>query len=72
VTAGLILDWLETPWYIFFAKSDKKTPKKNASGIEKFTYAFYKLPNIFHTKAQLPLGLITQIVTVGFFLFLLK
>lgn len=71
VVAGELPDWLEAPWYIFFAKNNKTVPTKLPGLFEKVSYAFYKVPNIFHTKAQLPLGIITQIVTVGFFLFLL-
>ncbi|HLD24610.1 MAG TPA: hypothetical protein VJB96_01705 [Patescibacteria group bacterium] len=65
---GLLPDWLETPWYIFFASQTKHGPAKHAGILEKLAYAFYKLPNVFHSKAQLPLGAITQVVTVAFFL----
>lgn len=65
---ALIPDWLETPWYIFFAHQTKHKPAKNARIIEKLAYSLYKLPNVFHSKAQLPLGLVTQVVTVIFFL----
>lgn len=68
---GILPDWLETPWYIFFAHQAKHEPAKHAGFWEKFFYGFYKLPNVFHSKAQLPLGLITQVVTVAFFMFLL-
>lgn len=71
VIAGELPDWLETPWYIFFATKNKNIPSKNAGLIERISYAFYKVPNMFHAKAQFPLGVITQIITVGFFLFLL-
>lgn len=71
VIAAELPDWLETPWYILFAHKNKNFPSKTAGAFEKVCYAFYKFPNIFHAKAQLPLGIITQIVTVGFFLFLL-
>lgn len=69
--ASLLPDWLETPWYIFFARHNKHTPTKTASLLERITYTIYKLPNVFHTKAPLPLGVITQIITVGFFIVLL-
>lgn len=72
VVASLIPDWLETPWYIFFAHQKKHEPGKSAGAVERITYAFYKIPNIFHSKAQLPLGLLTQVACVAFFLFLLK
>lgn len=65
---ALIPDWLETPWYIFFASQTKHGPGTNAGILERMAYGFYKLPNIFHSKAQLPLGLVTQVATVTFFL----
>lgn len=71
VLASLVPDWLETPWYIFYANQNKHAPSKTAGLIEKTAYAFYKIPNIFHSKAQFPLGLVTQVVTVGFFIYLL-
>lgn len=72
VIFGLLPDWLETPWYIFFAHNKKHEPDPSADFWEKSSYAFYKVPNIFHSKAQLPLGLITQVLTVLFFLIMLK
>lgn len=72
IFASLLPDWLETPWYIFFVSHDKSHPTLHASFIEKLTYWIYKLENTFHTKAQFPFGFLTQIVTVGFFLVLLK
>lgn len=72
VIFGILPDWLETPWYIFFASQSKHGPSKNAGLLEKIAYGFYKLPNVFHTKAQLPLGLVTQVATVVFFLFILS
>lgn len=71
VGASLLPDWLETPWYIFFAHRKKREPGHHASLAERLAYRVYKLPNAFHTKAQFPFGLITQIVTVAFFLVLL-
>ncbi len=72
VIFGLLPDWLETPWYIFFAHAKKHEPGHNAGVAEKIAYAFYKLPNIFHSKAQFPLGVITQVATVLFFLIILS
>lgn len=72
VGASLIPDWLETPWYIFFAHPKKHEPGPRATTWERIAFQFYKKQNHFHAKAQLPLGLITQIVTVAFFLVLLK
>lgn len=71
VLFGILPDWLETPWYIFYAHSKKHEPAATAGILERLSYAFYKVPNIFHSKAQLPLGLITQVVTVIFFLVIL-
>lgn len=70
--AALIPDWLETPWYIFFAHQKKREPGPRASLWERIAYTIYKLPNMFHAKAQFPLGLFTQVATVAFFLILLK
>lgn len=71
VLFGLIPDWLETPWYVFFANQKKHEPPPSAGPMERLAFACYKVPNIFHAKTQLPLGVITQVATVGFFLFLL-
>ncbi len=72
IIASELPDWLEAPWYIFFAKQKGNGPSKKASVWEKLTYAIYKTENLFHAKAQLPLGLLTQIVTVAFFLVVLR
>jgi hypothetical protein len=71
VVCSVLPDWLETPWYILYANQSKHIPGKHASVLEKVSYAFYKIPNIFHTKAQFPLGLITQVAAVIFFITLL-
>ena len=67
IIASLLPDWLEAPWYILYAKTDKHGPSTKAGVLEKFSYAFYKIPNAFHSKANLPFGILTQIVTVWFF-----
>lgn len=72
VSFSLLPDWLETPWYIFFASQKKHEPGPRASVWERLSYAIYKIPNAFHTKAQFPFGLFTQIATVAFFLMLVK
>lgn len=72
VFLSLVPDWLECPWYIFFASLSHNEPKKNAGFWELLSFKIYKLENIFHTKANFPFGLLTQIVTVAFFLVLLK
>jgi hypothetical protein len=71
VALGNLPDWLEAPYYLFFAKPDSKGPTASSGFMEKLTYRIYKTENIFHSKAQYPLGVLTQIATVGFFLFLL-
>jgi len=72
IVASLIPDWLETPWYILFASQKKKTPGARAGILEKLCFNVYKTENILHTKASFPFGVITQVVTVAFFLFLLR
>lgn len=69
---SVIPDWLEAPWYIFFADHNHKGPKTNATSLEKLTYGVYKLTNKAHTKATFPWGLISQIATVTFFLLVLR
>ncbi|MCX6793868.1 MAG: hypothetical protein NTY06_02065 [Candidatus Gottesmanbacteria bacterium] len=71
IIAGELPDWLEAPWYIFFANKKKSGVTKKAGFWERFTYRIYRRENAIHSKAGLPLGVITQIVTVAFFLVLL-
>jgi hypothetical protein len=73
VAAGTLPDWLEAPYYIFFAKNQSKSNSisKEAGFWEKLTYRIYKIENMFHNKTGYPLGVITQIGTVVFFLLLL-
>jgi hypothetical protein len=68
---GNLPDWLEAPYYIFFASQNKKSPTEKASIWEKITYRIYKLENVFHTKATFPFGVFTQVATVAFFLLIL-
>ncbi|MBI3577232.1 hypothetical protein HY086_04305 [Candidatus Gottesmanbacteria bacterium] len=72
VAASLLPDWAETPWYIFFAKQNKHEPTKRAGLMEQIAFAFYKTQNVFHSKTQFPLGVLTQVATVLFFLIILK
>ena len=72
VTASMIPDWMEAPWYIFFASHTKKEPAHHAGFFEKLTFGIYTLENQFHHKTGFPLGVITQIVAVAFFFQLLK
>ncbi len=71
IVFALLPDWLEVPYYVFFARQNKEKPAKTAGFWEKLTYGIYKTENFFHTKAEYPLGVITQVVTVLFFFFLL-
>ncbi|MBI3560022.1 hypothetical protein HY087_02765 [Candidatus Gottesmanbacteria bacterium] len=70
--ASLLPDWLETPWYVFFAHQKKHEPGPHASMWERLAYLVYKIPKAFHAKAQFPLGLLTQIATVAFFWIILS
>jgi hypothetical protein len=71
IVFSLLPDWLEVPYYVLFAKQDKKHPDRKAGTLEKFTYRIYKTENFFHTKANFPIGIFTQIATVLFFFLLL-
>lgn len=72
IFASELPDWLEAPWYIFFARNNTKGVSGNAGFWERVSYRIYRRENIIHAKANLPFGLISQIVTVAFFLLLLK
>lgn len=72
IIASLLPDWLETPWYIFFAHQKKHQPDRHAGVAEIVSYHIYKTENILHTKASFPFGVVTQIATVVFFLVLLQ
>ena len=72
IIASLLPDWLETPWYIFFAHQAKKRPGESAGVWERLAYRIYRTENVFHAKTQLPEGLLTQVITVIFFLVLLR
>lgn len=56
IVFSLLPDWLEAPYYIFMPKAPK------------FFYYCYKIQSIIHSRMQFPMGLITQIITVGLFL----
>jgi hypothetical protein len=72
IVASEIPDWLEAPWYIFFASKQKQGVSAKAGFWERLTYRVYRKENTIHSKASLPFGIITQVVTVAFFLLLLK
>ncbi len=69
---SILPDWLEAPWYIFFATPKHTAPSAHASLVEQVSFWIYKGENFFHTRAGFPLGVFTQIGTVAFFLILLK
>ncbi len=71
VSLALIPDWIEAPWYMFFASKDKKSPAADAGAIERFMFRVYSLLNSVHSRMDLPRGILTQVGTVLFFLFLL-
>ena len=71
-SVGNLPDWMEAPYYIFFATQKKEHLEQSAGFWEKVTYNIYKIENIFHTKAQYPFGVFTQIATVLFFFALLS
>lgn len=71
IIASLIPDWMETPWYIFFANAQKQKPAAKAGFLEKLCFRIYKGENVFHHKTEFPLGFITQVVTLAFFFLLL-
>lgn len=66
-----IPDWLEIPWYIFFAHPKKRQPASGASILEKFSFSIYQCENMFHTKADRNFGILTQLGVLAFFLTLL-
>ena len=69
---GNLPDWLEAPYYIFFARQNQKAPAASAGFWELLTYKIYRIENLFHTKAEFPFGFFTQFATVAFFLLLLR
>ena len=69
---SVIPDWLEAPWYIFFADPNNKGPKPNAGLFEKACYGIYTLTSKVHTRGSFPWGVFSQIATVTFFLLVLR
>ncbi len=72
IVAAEIPDWLEAPWYIFFAHHKKHAPGPHAGFWENLTYRVYRTENTLHARATFPFGVYTQIATVAFFLILLS
>lgn len=69
LTIGILFselpDWLEAPWFLFFAKTSKKNMVSDKDGLlKKMSFAVYHFQQRFHVKAPLPLGGITQILVV--------
>lgn len=72
IIASELPDWLEAPWFIFFVKGKTEHVTDKRGILPTTFHTIYKYTNLFHTRAQLPFGLITQVATVLFFLFLLS
>jgi hypothetical protein len=72
IVASELPDWLEAPWYIFFARANTHGVSKKAGFWERLSYRIYLRENVMHAKADLPFGIISQVVAVAFFLLLLK
>lgn len=64
-------DWMQAPWFILFAKLDGGSTGNKKSFLYRFFYWNDHIQEYFHTRATYPFGVITQIVTVLFFLILL-
>jgi hypothetical protein len=72
ICLSVLPDWMESPWYIFYAPKDTTSPSENDGIARKLTYSIYKIENYFHTKTtNMILGILTQIFTVLFFTLLL-
>lgn len=69
---SMLPDFLEAPWYIFFANLYKKKPSSKANFFEKFVYRVYSYQALFHNKAPFPVGLLTQGLAVVFFWIILS
>lgn len=72
VFVSLLPDWLEAPWFLFFARRNHQKPYRHARIFERICYGIYKGEGVFHTKAQFPFGVFTQILTVLLFLMMLS
>ena len=53
IIGSLIPDWIEAPYHIL------------SPNAPRWMYWIYKPQSIFHSRAQLPWGLVTQVVTVA-------
>jgi hypothetical protein len=66
-----LADWMQAPWFIFFAKQNGHTTGNKKSFFYTFFYWNDRIQDHFHTRATFPFGVITQVITVLFFLILL-
>ncbi len=71
VVASELPDWLEAPWYIFFASSEKTAVGSHDSVIKRIFFSVRQITNVFHTRAPFLLGISTQIIAILFFALLL-
>ena len=71
IAVSMLPDWMEAPWYIFFAAPKKKEPGKKAGFLEKLCFGIYKTENAIHSKTTFPFGVLTQFAAIAFFLVLL-
>lgn len=71
IIASELPDWMEAPWYIFFAKHNHQEPGAHAGFWERLTFTIYRKENSLHARAEFPFGLYTQVATVAFFWLLL-
>lgn len=54
---SLIPDWLEVPYYLMLPRSPR------------LFYWIYKAQSVIHSKLEAPLGVATQVIVVGLFLY---
>lgn len=72
VSLANLPDWMEVPWFIFFAKQGEKSVTHGGM-VRKISYWIYKVQELyFHTRDTFPHGVFTQIGFVLFLYFLLK
>jgi hypothetical protein len=64
-------DWLEAPYFIFFASKEGHHKARGGAFGALLATIFKFLEDYTHTRAPFPYGVITQVVTVLFFLLLL-
>jgi len=72
IIMSLLPDWLEAPWFMFFASEKYTKPSKHATFLERFFYKVHQTTNLFHTKTTFVLGIFSQILTVALALWVLQ